>query len=117
MESMTELTEYVALKAKAYLNETGESVETFPTSIVDFVIEYAAAGCHFPTHFKESDIVSTLESGKNAIAMACVDVYSKVGAEGQITHSENSVSRSYKSAWITFDLLSNFPNYVRFVTN
>ena len=44
--------------------------------------------------------------------MACIDIYSKAGAEGQTGHSEPGVSRTYKSAWITFDLLSNFPNYV-----
>lgn len=112
MVSMDELTTYVAGKAKSYLLETGESVDSFPASIVDFVIEYTLNSCHFPVHFKESNIVSVLEKGKNALAMACIDIYSKVGAEGQKSHSENDISRSYDSSWITFDLLSHFPNYV-----
>lgn len=115
MDNMEELTKYVSDKAKTYLAETGENVDAFPVSIVDFVIEYASNGCHFPSHFVEKNIVADLEKGKNALAMACVDIYAKSGAEGQKSHSENGISRSYDSAWITFDLLSHFPNYVRVI--
>lgn len=112
MENMNELTSYVANKAKLYLEETGENIDKFPISIVDFVIEYVTNQCHFPKHFTERNIVYDLERGKNSLAMACIDIYSKVGGEGQLSHSENNVSRSYQSAWITFDLISYFPNYV-----
>lgn len=112
METMNELTRYVAEKSKQYVEETGEKLERFPISIVDFVIEYVTNECHFPKHFTERNIVYDLERGKNSIAMACVDIYAKSGAEGQTSHGENGVSRSYQSAWITFDLISHFPNYV-----
>lgn len=112
METMSELTAYVAEKAKLYLEETDEVIDKFPTSIVDFVIEYVSNACHFPSHFKESNIVSDLSKGKNSLAMACVDIYAKAGAEGEISHSEPGISRTYDSSWITFDLISNFPNYV-----
>lgn len=115
MKTIEELTTTVATKALQYLKETGEDTNAFPLSIVDFVIEYASNGCHFPSHFKEKDIVAVLEKGKNSLAMACNDIYAKVGAEGQMGHSENDVSRNYESAWITFDLLSNFPNYVTII--
>lgn len=116
MTSMDELTEYIAGKAKQYLEETGEIVERFPLSIVDFVIEYASINCHFPSHFTESNIVSDLSNAKIALAMACVDIYAKAGAEGQTSHSENSISRQYDSSWITFDLIANLPNYVNILT-
>ena len=48
----------------------------------------------------------------NAMAMGCVDVYAKAGAEGQTAHGENSVSRTYKSAWISPELLRDLPNFV-----
>lgn len=112
METMSELTAYVADKARLYLEETGEVIEKFPMSIVDFVIEYVSNACHFPSHFQEINIVSDLSKGKNSLAMACVDIYAKAGAEGQTSHSENGVSRTYDSSWISFDLISNFPNYV-----
>lgn len=112
MESMTELTNYVSEKAKLYLEETGEMIDRFPISIVDFVIEYACGGCHFPKHFTEKNIVADLERGKNSISMACVDIYGKVGGEGETSHSENTISRTYQAAWITTDLFANLPNYV-----
>ena len=111
METILELTEYVQEKAKSYLAETGEIVESFPLSIVDFVIEYVANGCHFPSHFTEQNIVSDLSRGKAALAMACVEVYGKMGAEGQSSHSENGISRVYEGAWISNKVLNGFPNY------
>lgn len=112
METMLELTEYVRDKAKDYVTETGETMEAFPLSIVDFVIEHISRNCHFPSHFAEKNIVSDLSKGKNSLAMACVDVYSKAGAEGQLSHSENGISRSYDSSWISPSIYSAFPNYV-----
>lgn len=112
MDRFDELTEAVSVKSREYLEETGTTIERFPASIVDFVIEYVIANCHFPSRFKEKEIVAILEPRKSTLAMACVDVYAKAGAEGQISHLENSVQRTYKDAWITPGLLSNFPNYV-----
>lgn len=112
METIEELTEYVSQKAKQYLEETGEIIEKFPISIVDFVIEYVSMNCHFPNSFTEKKITSVLAKGKNSLAMACVDIYVKAGGESEVSHSENGISRQYDSAWITFDLITNFPNYV-----
>lgn len=112
METMKDLTEYVRNKAKTYVEETGEDIKEFPISIVDFVIEHISNNCHFPSHFTDKNIVSDLSKGKNSLAMACVDVYAKAGAEGQKSHSENGVSRSYDSSWITPSIYSAFPNYV-----
>lgn len=112
MVTIQELTTYVSEKAKSYLEETGETVEKFPLSIVDFVIEYATEQCHFPKNFTENQKIAVLEKHKNSLAMACNDVYAKAGAEGQTGHSENGVSRSYDSTWISPNLLSGLPNYV-----
>lgn len=35
-----------------------------------------------------------------------LDLYNKSGAEGEVAHSENGVSRSYESSWISEQLLS-----------
>ena len=115
METIMELTEYVQEKAKSYLAETGEIIDTFPLSIVDFVIEHISSGCHFPSHFTEQNIVADLAKGKNTLAMACVEVYGKAGAEGQATHSENGISRTYESAWVSGKIRSNFPNYATII--
>lgn len=111
METMVELTEYVREKATEYVIETGEEMENFPLSIVDFVIEHVSQTCHFPRHFSEKNIVSDLSKGKNNLAMACVEVYARAGAEGQNSHSENGISRGYDGSWISPKFYSAFPNY------
>lgn len=41
-----------------------------------------------------------------------VDLYNKTGAEGETGHSENGVSRSYGSAWISDELLGEVVPFV-----
>ena len=84
METIIELTEYVRDKALEYVNETGETIDAFPLSIVDFVIEHISNSCHFPSHFTEKNIVSDLSKGKNSLAMACVDVYANNPEQKQL---------------------------------
>ena len=115
METILELTEYVRGKARDYVTETGETMTEFPLSIVEFVIEHITENCHFPSHFTEKNIVSVLTKGKNTLAMACVEIYAKSGAEGQKSHSENGISRTYDSSWISPSIYNAFPNYVSFV--
>ena len=112
METILELTEYVRGKALEYVTETGETISSFPLSIVEFVIEHISNNCHFPSHFEEKNIVSDLSKGKNTLAMACVEVYAKAGAEGQKSHNENGISRTYDSSWISPSIYNAFPNYV-----
>lgn len=45
--------------------------------------------------------------------MACVDIFGKVGIEGEKEHTENGVYRTYSTSWISFNLLQHFPNYAR----
>ena len=34
-----------------------------------------------------------------------MDIYAKIGAEGELSHSENGVNRGYESSWISESLL------------
>lgn len=34
-----------------------------------------------------------------------IDLYNKMGAEGQIMHNENNIQRTWQSSWISDDLL------------
>lgn len=113
---MDSLVEYIKAKALSYWNETAddtEKIDSFPLSIVDYVIEYAMNQCHFPSHFTEEHIVDVLTKHRNTLAMACVDVYSKAGAEGEKMHVENGISRTYDDAWVSKRLTNNLPNYVK----
>ena len=55
---MNELITTIQTKALAYLSETGETLESFPASIVDFVYEYAVNESHFPADYTEEQIAT-----------------------------------------------------------
>ena len=110
---MEKLAEYLKEKSVEYWNETGDiEIESMPSSIVDFVIEFATNSCHFPPEYTDDMIKKVLMKYKSTLAMACVDVLGRSGLEGEKAHSENDISRTYDSAWISERLLSVLPNYV-----
>lgn len=114
---MEELKQYVSRKSTEYWNETadaGQQIEKMLSSIVDFVVEYFFNSSRFPKSYTDDKKVSVMKQYANAMAMACVEVYGKAGAEGQLSHSENSVSRSYQTAWISKELIADLPNYIDF---
>lgn len=115
MKTFDELNQYVAEKAKSYLSETDTQIEKFPQSIVDFVVEYAIECCHFPNWYTEERKVGVLAQYKTSLAMACNDVFSKTGAEGQVGHNENGTSRTYETSWITPRLLCGLPNFANVI--
>lgn len=115
IETFDSLTEYVAEKAKEYSTEIGTKMDKFPRSIVDFVIEYFTDCCHFPKGYTDEQKVKILANHKNAMAMACNDVFSKTNAEGQTVHNESNINRSYETSWITPRLLSGLPNFVNVI--
>lgn len=107
------LSSTIATKALLYLTETDDDApESFPTSIVDFVVEYAINESHFPSDYTDEQIGTRLAKCTNALAMACVEVYSRTAGEGEKAHSENGVSRTYDGAWISTRLHDVLPNYV-----
>ena len=106
------LTTTVQMKALTYITESGEDMNIFPSSIVDFVIEYAINESHFPNDYTDEQIGTRLGRCVNSLAMACIDVYARMGAEGEKAHSENAISRTYDGAWISGRLHDVLPNFV-----
>lgn len=106
----------VSEKALLYARETetnpDDEMLSFPLSIVEFVVEYAINESHFPADYSEEKIAARLDRCCNALAMACVDVYARIGAEGEKAHNENGVSRTYDGAWVSSRLHDVLPNYV-----
>ena len=68
--------------------------------------------CHFPSNFSGEKKIAIMRNFENSLALACVDMYAKAGAEGEKTHSENGVQRTYNDSYIDKNLLDNLPNYV-----
>lgn len=110
--TVAQLTTQVQTKALAYLTDTDETASSFPLSIVDFVVEYAINESHFPADYTDEQIATRLGRCANSLAMACIEVYSRVGGEGEKAHSENSISRTYDGAWISTRLHDVLPNFV-----
>ena len=40
-----------------------------------------------------------------------LDLYMRLGSEGQLSHTENGIGRSYESSWISEELLSEVVPY------
>lgn len=110
--TLNELTTKIQAKALTYINETGEAMDAFPLSIADFVVDYAVSESHFPSYFSEDQIATRLNEISNVLMMACIEVYSRAGAEGERAHSENAIARTYDGAWISTRLHDALPNYV-----
>ena len=66
--------------------------------------EFAILARRFPFGYDEETTVlpSAYDDLKIRIAM---DLFNKIGAEGQLSHSENGVQRTYESSWISESLL------------
>lgn len=45
-----------------------------------------------------------------------MDLYAKIGAEGQTGHSENGINRTWESSWISSELLQEVTSLARVVT-
>ena len=45
-----------------------------------------------------------------------MDLYNKIGAEGELTHKENGVDRGFESSWISTQLLSEITPFIGVVT-
>lgn len=58
------------------------------------------------------DVKSVPEKYRNKQVEIALYLYNKQGAEGEIAHTENGISRSYASADIPEDLLSGITPYV-----
>lgn len=57
-----------------------------------------------------------LESRYLDLQFRCaIDLYNKIGAEGETSHSENGVSRGYESSWISESLLQEVTPVVKVV--
>lgn len=112
---MEELLEIINAKATSYWNETdnNEPIEKFPTSIVDIVVEAYVNYINFPDSYEEEQIVKELSQYKNKIASECVTVYAKAGAEGELSHTENGVTRVYDSSWLSKCAYDGVSTYAR----
>lgn len=66
--------------------------------------KYAIMACRYPY---AKSFPTELEPRYLDLQYRCaLDMYNKIGAEGQLAHNENGISRTYESSWISRQLLS-----------
>lgn len=109
-ELLEKSTEYF----QAFPDLKGESPSPF---LVDFVIEKYIQHRNFPSNFTDEKIKADMRNHLSTMAMAVVDIFLKAGAEGEINHSENSVSRTYENAYISASVFNDVLPYVRVISH
>lgn len=57
---------------------------------------------NYPSSYDEDRTLADLEKNKSKIAMAAIEIDSKVGAENQLSMSENGISRSYSESIMAY---------------
>lgn len=103
----------LTLKITDYMDSIDEFKGQVPNvMLIDFVIEKYKQHRNYPLHTAEEVIENDLYNHISTIAMAVVDMYSKMGAEGELSHTENGVSRKYESAYISSSIFIDVLPYV-----
>lgn len=110
------ISEELTQKATEYFNSIPELAGQTPSPLlVDFVIEKYTQRRHYPHTFTEEKISSDMQSHLSTMAMAVVDIFVKSGAEGETSHSENGINRSYENAYISSSVFNDICPYIDFI--
>ena len=82
-------------------NEITDSIEMAKNAIL---------ARRFPFHEWPNEVEPRYQDLQYRIA---IDLINKMGAEGEMVHNENGVGRTYQSAWISEQLLSEITPYAK----
>lgn len=96
-------------KIKSMTTEYGVTVSEL---VVTLAIEQFEIIRNYPASWDEEKKLADMEKNKAKIAMAAIEIDSKDGAENQLSHSENGISRSYFEGIMAFKDVIGFANVV-----
>lgn len=115
---MEELRDKLTKKAIEYFTGIDELDGKSPSPmLIDFVIEKYSQHRNFPKSFNEKKKIEDMEEHLSTMALAVVDLYLKIGAEGQTSHSENNVSRSYENAYLSSSIFNDILPFVKIINS
>lgn len=77
-----------------------------------FAIEQFQTIRNYPSSWDEERKLADMEKNKAKIAMASIEIDGKDGAEGQISHSENGISRTWTDKISAYKDVIGFANCV-----
>lgn len=67
---------------------------------------------NYPGSWNEDKILADLEKNKAKIAMAAIEIESKNGAENQLSHGENGISRTFSDCLMAYKGVIGFANCI-----
>lgn len=100
---MEQFVEKIKSMATEYGVETSDLVATL-------AIEQFETIRNYPSSWDEEKKLADMEKNKAKIAMAAIEIDSKDGAENQLSHSENGISRSYADGIMVYKDVIGFAN-------
>lgn len=94
-------------KIKSMTTEYGVTTSDL---VVSLAIEQFENIRNYPASWDETRKLADMEKNKAKIAMAAIEIDSKDGAENQLNHSENGISRSYYEGIMAYKDVIGFAN-------
>ena len=80
--------------------------------VVILAIEQFETIRNYPSSWDEEKKLADMEKNKAKIAMAAIEIDSKDGAENQLSHSENGISRTYSDGIMAYKDVVGFVNTI-----
>ena len=85
-------------KLKRQLQKRDFDISTYSDDEIYDEIESAIEAVNERRHFISTDTVLFESKYKNIVIRLCISAFAKMGAEGELAHSEGGVSRTYAGA-------------------
>lgn len=98
-------------KIKAAITEYDSEIKVSDLT-VNLAIEAFETLRNYPSSWDEDKILADLEKNKAKIAMAAIEIDSKNGAENQLSHSENGISRTFSDCLMAYKGVIGFANCI-----
>lgn len=93
-------------------NMTTEYGVTTSDLVVSLAIETFVDLRNYPSSWSEEQRLADMEKNKAKIAMAAIEIDSKNGAENQLSHGENGISRVYADCILAYKDVIGFANTI-----
>lgn len=101
-----------------FITEIKEMITEYDAEIsisnltVNLAIEAFETLRNYPDSWGDEKKLADLEKNKAKIAMAAIEIDSKNGAENQLSHSENGISRTYSEYLMAYKGVVGFANCI-----
>ena len=84
-------------KLKRQLQRRGFDISTYSDDELYDEVETAIEAVNERRHFISTDTILFENKYKNIVIRLCISAFAKMGAEGELAHSEGGISRTYNS--------------------